>query len=64
MLQAVSTFFDFPILYDVKSGQPLTNMGETDTMMSGYTASAISANDRLVVCCSSNGSVRASHLTH
>ena len=57
----MSTFFDFPILYNVKSGQPLTNMAEADTMMAGCTALTINGNDRLVVSCSSDGSVRVSH---
>ena len=44
----------------MESGEPITNMAQADTMMAGCTALAMSPDDRLVVSCSSDGSVRVS----
>ena len=44
----------------MESGETITNMAQADTMMAGCTALAMSPDDRLVVSCSSDGSVRVS----
>ena len=60
--QVATTMFDFPILFDVATGEATgqQNMAVADTMMAGCACMRLSPNDALVVSCSTDGSVRVS----
>ena len=59
----MTTFFDFPMVFSVETGQPLGDMGKMDTSMAGPGALKISPDGQLVAVSSSDGSVRVMELT-
>lgn len=61
MLKVVSTLFDYPIIYDVDTGEGIST-SQPDTMMSGCAYLQVSPDDKLVVSCSTDGTVRVRHL--
>ena len=59
ILQVASTFFDFPVVYDVDQAQPGNfNPESMDTMMSGCTVLRISPDGRWVAAGSGDGAMR------
>ena len=64
-VQVVTTFFDFPMLFDAKTGKPLNEgLSQADTMMYGCSCLRLSPDDRLVVSCSTDGSVRVGRVSY
>ena len=63
LLQVVTTFFDFPMVFSVESGESVSDMSRMDTMMSGPGACKISPDGKLVAVSSSDGSVKVVELT-
>ena len=50
--------FDFPMIYNIKTGEPLQGSSNPDTMIAGCSCIVLSSDDKLVVSCSTDGSVR------
>ena len=60
--QAVTTLFDYPMIFDLHTGQPLKNISQSDTMMGGCTCLLTSPDGKLLVSGSTDGSVRVTDL--
>ena len=59
----VTTFFDFPMLFNTETGEPSQDMNQMDTNLAGCTCLRMSPNDKLIAACSSDGSVKVSVAT-
>ena len=58
LFQVLTTFFEFPMIFDVETGHSDFNQANADIMMSGSTCAIFSPDDQLAVAGSTDGSVR------
>ncbi|CAH1783942.1 unnamed protein product [Owenia fusiformis] len=56
--KVITTFFEFPMVFNVSTGETESDMDDTDVMMSGASCVVLSPGDRYCAVGSSDGSVR------